>query len=673
MEGVAVKCKTLLAWLFFLCATVGALGWSDKPGISKGEKESPNLKPFTGKNRLDLFGDPLPPEAVARLGTVRLRHRSTIRYLAYSGDGKVLATASISSVLVGSRQKSLKEVTALAFSRNKRVLAIAERDFANFTNRIQFWDLTTGRLESRNFPEKDCYIVSLAYSPDETILAGAVQRGDEGQVRLWNMTNGESRILCRFQHFSGIWNIAFAADGKSLACPGENDTVCIVDLAAGKIVHRCKGHENEVTAVALTPDGKTLISGSNDQTIRFWDPSNGKEKRCLEGHEGYVINLNLSSDGTELASQDSHGWVRIWETATGKELVSCRRSGEGGMALAPGGKVLALANRHKTVDFWEVPSGREQARLPGHVDTVVSLAFSADGAKLASAAKDDTVRIWDPLTMKLLHQYQEQANVVTFSPDQKLLIGDGKNHFWFPGERPRKKALQENKMPAVPIDTKVWSPDGRMQALVREDGSVRLVETASGKERRRFQGHLDKVTAAAFSKNGKFLASGSADTTILIWSVYGAPSGPIDKKKLNSLWEDLAHQDATVAFTAVCALIHAPEQAIPFLKKQLQSVPLMPEARLHQLIADLESDRFLVRKNAVAEIQEALETGKLSPTTFEKGMKKKLSSGASLELSRRGQQLLKNLASLEKSPRRLRLGRVQEVLQHARADRKPKS
>jgi len=670
-----VESKTLLVGFLSLFVP-GTAVLADDPAIRSKDQTSK-------ETRVDKFGDPLPPGAGARLGKIPLRHKTFIRHLAYSKDGKLLASASWSAVRVGNQQIAFKEVTALAFSPGGEMLAIAARDFSNGISLVHFWDLTTGRLGTRDFRENDCHIVSLAYSPDGKTLAGAVQQGGEGLVRLWNLASGEARTLCRFQHSSGAWNAAFAPDGKSLACPGDGDTVCLVELDTGKILQRFKGHESEVTAVVFAPGGKVLISGSKDQTIRFWDLTSKKESQCLEGHGGYVINLNLSADGTVLASRDSHETVRLWSTTTGKELVACRRAGNGGMALAPNGKLLALATAQKAVDFWEVPSGREYVPDPkhapflGHRDTIISLAFSEDGTRLASAALDETVRIWDPHAMKPLKKYEEQVKAVSYSPDGILILSDDKGRHWIAGKNPwvtRWLPGQEvsKKWPAVLINGKVGSRDGRMQALAEEDGSVRLLEAASSKQRRLFKGHVDKVSAAVFSANGKLLATGSADTTILIWNIYGTPTGPIDSKKLDTLWNQLASEDAAVAFSAVCALIHAPKQSIPFLKKQLQALGVLTEARLNMLIADLDNDRFPVRKKAMEEIKEALENGTLSPAVFEQAWKKRLTGKASLEFISRGLQLLKSLPSLDRSPRRLRLVRATEALEHVEAALKSK-
>lgn len=680
-----MQLRTLLVCLLLLSVS-GAVLCNEAPA---GDRKKP------AKNtRIDLFGDPLPPWASARLGKLRLRHRGYIRHLVYSDDGTLLAAGSTGTVQVGGRSMAFKEVTALAISKDNKVLAVAERDFANDLGLIKLWDLSTRFLEIREIREPETHILALAYSPDGKVLAGVTQRGGgTGLVRLWNTANGDGRTLCRFQH-SGGCHVAFSPDGKSLACPGDDDTVCIVELATGKTLFKARRHESEVTALAFLPDGKTLISGSKDRTIRFWDLEKKKESRCLEGHDGHVLRLSLSANGKVLASQDSRYAVRIWETSTGKELVECRRSGEGGMALSPDGKTLALAGSHKAVDFWDVPSGLERVTTAGHRDAIISLAFSEDGATLASASIDETVRLWDPASMKVMKEYPVKAEVLKYSPKNELLLGDGKGRFWLPGkEAPQKMPAQNWKVeqlleraaqwftgkeapptkrwPASLVGNKVWSPDGRVLAQVADDGSIRLVEFASGKERRLFQGHADKVTAAAFSANGKMLASGSADTTIVVWNVYGSPGEPLDPKKLPSLWEQLAHHDPAIAFSAVCALIHAPKQSVPFVKKQLQSVMPISEARLLELLTDLDSERFLLRKKAMSELQEALEDGRLSPGGFEREMRKKLTKGASLELIRRGQQLLKIVPGLDRSPGRLRQIRALEVLEQA--GKNPKS
>src|SRR5262249_29218136 len=105
-----VGAKTLLVCVLLLPASAALL--ADKP--SKSSKSA------AATARFDLCGDPLPPGASARLGKAPLLHRDFIRHLTYSDDGKLLASSSWKHIQVGSRNMTFKEITALAFARDKQ-------------------------------------------------------------------------------------------------------------------------------------------------------------------------------------------------------------------------------------------------------------------------------------------------------------------------------------------------------------------------------------------------------------------------------------------------------------------------------------------------------------------------------------------------------------------------
>src|SRR6202011_1081216 len=103
------------------------------------------------------------------------------------------------------------------------------------------------------------------------------------------------------------------------------------------------------------------------------------------------------------------------------------------------------------------------------------------------------------------------------------------------------------------------------------DATVRLWETASGQELCRFQGHVGPVTALAFSPNGWALASGSRDTTTLVWDVTGRwhegqlRSVSLGPQTLTSLWTQLAGSDGHRAHEAIWTLIATPGESVPYL------------------------------------------------------------------------------------------------------------
>src|SRR5262249_4640542 len=97
--------------------------------------------------------------------------------------------------------------------------------------------------------------------------------------------------------------------------------------------------------------------------------------------------------------------------------------------------------------------------------------------------------------------------------------------------------------------SRVCSPGGEHLGVGAVAGRVHLCHLATGKEVRRLEGHRGKVSCLAFSADGRRLASGSQDTTVLVWYL-GRPNGglpaaaPLSARELDGLWADLAGTDA---------------------------------------------------------------------------------------------------------------------------------
>jgi ATP-dependent Clp protease ATP-binding subunit ClpC len=130
------------------------------------------------------------------------------------------------------------------------------------------------------------------------------------------------------------------------------------------------------------------------------------------------------------------------------------------------------------VRLWDPASGAELRRCTGHENSVLSVAWSADGRWLASGSADGTVRLWDPASGTLRESCTGHTG-------------------W--------------------VQNVAWSADGRWLASGSKDGTVRLWDPASGAERRRCTGHEDRVLSVAWSTDGRWLASGSADGTVRLW------------------------------------------------------------------------------------------------------------------------------------------------------------
>ena len=223
--------------------------------------------------------------------------------------------------------------------------------------------------------------------------------------------NAPAPLMTLTGHTNGVFHVAYSPDGKLLATSSKDHTVKLWDAASGKEVRALKGHANDVYSTAFRPDGKVLASASEDKTIRLWEVATGKELQVLRGHSGDVYGLAFSPEGKVLASGSMDHEVRLWDAGTGKELRVLRGHGSRvcTVAFSPDGKRLASAcgtpssgsaEAGGEVKVWGLPAGRELLSFQAHRTPTWGLAFSRDGARLATVSgkfqknEPGEVKVW---------------------------------------------------------------------------------------------------------------------------------------------------------------------------------------------------------------------------------------------------------------------------------------
>jgi len=617
--------------------------------------------------------------------------------VAFSPDGKLLATSGGDQLIrlwnVDSgdeidRWKSEVYVDAIAFSSDGKRLAGAGGA------KVVVWDVESGK-ELGTFPgHPGSYPTTVLMLNDgKTVVAGnwgAVRwldmatgketrlvRGilmpppngkefavhDEKVAHIYDMVDGkEVRALALPPglYYSGV----LTADGKALiAAEWQHVRIRAWETQKGNDLFPQEAHSAQVVFVGFSSDGKELIT-TGDSTVRFWDVATGKELRQLRGHQEPISAAGISANGKTLATGSSDGTVRLWDLPALKELrrFADERSSGILVALSADGSRLAYTKYIGAGDpirMWDQPSGKELGRVTQSLgESTSSLAIDPAGKTLLRSIGGSALEEWDPIAGKRVGTFEGMpkkgawpVSTIAVSPDGRMMAAghvEGKPVIWTVGlwEMASRKLVARFRGHDGPVKVAAFSADGKLLASGSWDKTVRLWDIASGRELACFEGHRGPILSLAFSPDTKKLASGSTDGTALVWdiaaysAVRAAPGKPLEKREIEALWGNLRDEDAVKAFAALWKLVAVPQQIVPLLREKL---PLgLGDHEIPRLIADLDSEQFDVREKASAELERL---GKAA----EGPLREALARQSSAEVRDRVGRLLQKVASREDS------------------------
>jgi cytochrome c len=297
------------------------------------------------------------------------------------------------------------------------------------------------------------------------------------------------------------------------------------------------GHGGPVRAIAVSADGDSVLSGSFDTAAIRWSLKTESAVQVLRFHSDAVNAVAFLKDG-RMATAGADAKIAIW--TLGRQQPERVFEGHGApivsLAVAPDGARLASASWDHTVRIWSLGDGTQQV-LEGHVQNVNGVAFTPDGRSLVSVGYDRELRIW-PLagvTPNVI-TLASPLNAVAVAPDGEIVTGgaDGKLHF-LSSEGLERGQVQVGPTPIVALSI---SPDGTLIAAAGIGGNVTVIERKARSIARTLVDSGSPVWSVDFLPDNAALLTGGADGKIRRWNARTAD--PIGLSLPSTLRDPLA-------------------------------------------------------------------------------------------------------------------------------------
>ncbi len=387
-----------------------------------------------------------------------------------AGSSPAAAPRSVSPVKTLSGHTAA--VRSVAFSPDGKTLASAGLD-----GHVKLWQMPEakerGTLKAETQAEGVIAVHAIAFSPDGQLLASG---GSDGLIRLWDPVAGK-QVRSLEGHKGQIFCLAFSRDGRRLASGGADRSVRLWEVSRGEPVPGgVFKHVGYVQGVAVGADGQSIVSIDGPLRIFGTDPP---QEHARLNNWTEVRSLAYAPDEQAMAIGLGYDhaislWTRVGEKELERHVLGGHADGSNALAFSPDSKTLASVGNDGTIRIWELSTRRMLGEAGTDRSVALAVAFSPDGRQLASAGENHKVLLWDVDQLKALPQEEPRFPKVQEPPrsvqlhhaEEPRLVGELKRLgavFLVKGARPS------------------WSPDAaRIVYVTTPDSELSILDLGTG-------------------------------------------------------------------------------------------------------------------------------------------------------------------------------------------------
>ena len=427
-------------------------------------------------------------------------------------------------------------ILALAFSSDRKILASGREDKI-----VRLWD-TEKRAKIATIEGHEASVAALAFSPDGKTLA----TGDAGKViKLWDVNTQRERATLT-GHTNGVSALTFTSDGKTLASGSYDGTIRFWNPDTGQeLLTFTAGHTEWVKAIAFAENGITLATAAFTGVVEVWNLKTAQELTTFtEAKNDLTGPFAFSHDATRFASRGGSGTIvfdslgsgyrmrgpgrgniELWDIITGEQIPGPWQDIEGAanaLTFSSDNNILVASMPRQNIRAWHINTGLELLVFNAAEPFGRKLVFSPNGTLLATNGTHVQTWVWDVTTQRdITPANVMNASALAFSPDGKTLAYGHPNGIVLSDittTEIKERGRISNDRGFSSVLT--FSPDGKTildtQSIGRQP-LIQLWDVDTGTDLGTLSGHTEGIEMLVFSHDGKMLASGSQDGTVLVW------------------------------------------------------------------------------------------------------------------------------------------------------------